>query len=157
MLQHLANTHDLLVCEHGAFRPSSHGWNPKQANFKALACIQLERPVQQYVAPYCFPTSTVASGKSMPHCLSKNEPLFQPPAREIRVVVANDHPVAREGLSSTLRSLECIMNLHCSQTLRRGGGAMGLVPRSFGWLRSNPFGAGKKGVGPLIAARSTEG
>jgi len=79
MSQHLANTHDLLVCEHGAFRPSSHGWNPKQANFKALACIQLERPVQQYVAPYCFPTSTVASGKSMPHCLSKNEPLFQPP------------------------------------------------------------------------------
>jgi hypothetical protein len=57
----------------------------------------------------------------MPHCLSKNEPLFQPPAREIRVVVANDHPVAREGLSSTLRSLEGIMNLHCSQTLRRGG------------------------------------
>src|SRR5260221_7600670 len=80
-----------------------------------------------------------------------------PPAREIRVVVANDHPVAREGLSSTLRSLEGIMNLHCSQTLRRGGGAKRLVPPSFGWLRSNPFGAGKKAGVPLIAARSTEG
>jgi len=79
---------------------------PEPAKFKALARIQLEyRSINMSLLPR---SQSLLSRTKNPRRKTPEKTSLSPntPLEQIRVVIADDHPVVREGLSSILSSLE---------------------------------------------------
>ena len=79
---------------------------PEPAKFKALARIQLEyRSINMSLLPR---SQSLLSRTKNPRRKTPEKTSLSPntPLEQIRVVIADDHPVVREGLSSILSALE---------------------------------------------------